>query len=254
MSREIYQQAVSGREDMSAFMIHLTRDDTSDGEGWYTAGFEAKENFRLIAEQKCLRAYKPHCLHRNKLWDVREDVQNAFKVICFTEAPLQEVDDLVKLIPGRKHKLEAYGYVFRRDFLIAAGAQQVMYVNEYDPFNGLRGPIDALFHMAHRSDFKGTTWRILPFISTMRDSYDYTWEREWRIIGEMNFLYRDLVCVIMPEWDHDGRDRWTRHGVPVISPGWCYERVLLELGKQLKRASGNKVRLSVNASSKHRSV
>jgi hypothetical protein len=241
MSSDIYRRAVSGREDMSSFMIHLTRDDSTGGEGWYESGFEAKENFRLIADQKCLRAYKPHCLHRNKLWDLREDVQNAFKVICFTEAPLQELDNLVKLIPGRKHKLQAYGYVFRRDFLIAAGAQQVMYINEYDPFNGLRGPIDALFDMAHRNHFRGLTWRILPFISTMRDSYDYTWEREWRIVGDLKFLYRDLVCVIMPEGDQDGRDRWTRYGVPVISPSWSYEKVVFELGRQQKKSRAAKV-------------
>ncbi len=235
MSREIYRRAVDGRRDMSSLMIHLTRDDRGHCEGWYTEGFRAEENFRLIAEQKCIRAYKPHCLHRQKLWNLTEDVQNAFKVACFTETPLDQLDHLTKLIAGRKHQLKAYGYVFTRDFLIRAAAQQVTYINEYDPFNGVRGCYDKIFEVAVQNKFKGVSWRILPFISTMRESYDYSWEREWRVVGELNFLYRDLVCVIMPEWDEDGRDRWTRHAVPVISPGWSYEKMIFEIGKQQKQ-------------------
>jgi len=161
-------------------------------------GFSAKKNFRLIAKQKCIRAYKPHCLHRHKLRHLREDVQNAFKVACFTETPLHELDHLTKLIPGRKHRLAAYGYVFRRDFLIGEGAQQVTYINEFDPFNGLRGSYDKIFDLAAHRNFKEVSWRMLPFISTMRDNYDYSWEREWRVVGELKFKFRDLEAIRKP--------------------------------------------------------
>src|SRR5262249_44389044 len=134
--------------------------------------------------------------------------------------------------PGRKHRLQPYGYVFRREFLVRAGAQMATYVNEYDPFNTLRGSYDKIFELALKSKFKGVSWRILPFVSAMRESYDYTWEREWRIIEELQFRYRDLVCVVMPQEDQVGRDRWLRHGVPVISPGWTYEQMIVEFRQQ----------------------
>jgi hypothetical protein len=55
--------ALSGREDVSRFMVHLTRDDRDD----YSDGASARANLRSILSEQRIRALSPHCTFNRKL-------------------------------------------------------------------------------------------------------------------------------------------------------------------------------------------
>jgi hypothetical protein len=81
-------------------------------------------------------------------------------------------------------------------------------------------------------EFRGKIWRILPFVNAMHERYDFTWEREWRIAGPLDFRYQDLVCVILPDRRVRLRELMAKAGIAVISPGWIHERIVAELSRQ----------------------
>jgi hypothetical protein len=56
-------QAISGREDISRFIVHLTRDDRDD----FSDGASARRNLPDILEEQTIRALRPHCLFNPKI-------------------------------------------------------------------------------------------------------------------------------------------------------------------------------------------
>lgn len=62
----IRENVTEGREDLSRFVIHLTRNDKRD----FSNGGTARENFLNILEQKEIKAFRPHCLYNKKIKDL----------------------------------------------------------------------------------------------------------------------------------------------------------------------------------------
>jgi hypothetical protein len=216
------------REDISRFVVHLTRDNTSSG------GNTASKNFRSILRDRQIRATTAHCLHRKKLGNLPEASQKMFNVTCFTEAPLNQLHLLVSDIPGRSIKLEPYGFCFEKRFLVERGAQQAIHINSYKDNHWLKECVDELFAKGVvGGKLKKPIWRLLPYINAMHERYDFTWEREWRIRGHLKFRPRDLVCVILPT---NGEEKlkagFAEAGIAAISPGWTYEQIVSELARQ----------------------
>ena len=117
-------RAVEGRNDLSRFVAHLTRDDRAD---FPDGGQTARENFKGIVEDREILAFRPHCLHMGR---IPERHRERFSVCCFTEVPLSELHLLTRAIPGRRIKFSDYGFVFSREFLVSKGAQPALYVKE----------------------------------------------------------------------------------------------------------------------------
>ncbi|MFX7874564.1 hypothetical protein ABTK18_19225, partial [Acinetobacter baumannii] len=76
--------------------------------------------------------------------------------------------------------------------------------------------------------------------------YDFSWEREWRVRGDLTFATKDIVCLILPDTGEDKlKERMAKNGIAVISPGWTYEQIVAELANQqrttrsLSKALGN---------------
>lgn len=225
-------KAVEGRGDISRFVVHLTRDDRKD---FPRGGATAADNFSSIIHDRRIRAYRPHCLHKDR---IPKDHRKRFSVCCFTETPLSELHLLARYIPGRRVRLSEYGLVFSREFLISNGAQPALYINSYESNLWLREAADKLCDIAEDNDFrKGKLWRFLPYLNAMYERYDFTWEREWRVRGDLKFKAGDIVCSILPE---NGEDEWKQkflsRGVPVVSPGWSTERIVAELSGQARKA------------------
>jgi hypothetical protein len=218
------------REDFSKFVVHLTRDDHKDFED----GSTAEKNFLNIIKEERIGAFRAQCLHSNKIPD---DLAHRFAVCCFSEVPLNQIHLLTENIQGRSINLEPYGLVFRRDFILSKKAQPALYINNYDENSWLRGSFDRVFDIAKNKGFnQGKLWRILPFINIMNEDYDFSWEREWRVRGDLKFKISDIVCVILPPNKSELTYNFTKNGIPVISPGWTYEQIVLELSKQQKKA------------------
>lgn len=225
-------RAVEGRGDISRFVVHLTRDDRKD---FPRGGASAAENFDSIVRERRVRAYIPHCLHKER---IPENRKKRFSVCCFTETPLSELHLLTRYIPGRRVRLSEYGLVFSREFLITKGAQPALYINSYGENTWLREAADKLCDMAAEDDFKrGKLWRILPYLNAMHERYDFTWEREWRVRGDLAFQAGDIVCAILPEEEEEEwKSKFLGRGVPVVSPGWSTERIVAELSGQARKA------------------
>ena len=225
-------RAIEGRTDLSRFVIHLTRDDTDDFD---EDGASAAENFKTIVEERKIYSFQPHCLYSDK---IPEKHENKFWVCCFTEIPLSELHLLTRHIKGRRYQLSEYGLVFSREFLISKGAQPAIYINSYHKNVWLREAADSIWEIAERNDFQNCNiWRILPFLNAMHERYDFTWEREWRICGDLAFAPEDIVCVTLPEdGEEELRRKFLGRGVPVISPGWSTERIVSEFSNQARQA------------------
>lgn len=229
MSKGKTHEAVRGREDLSRFIVHLTRDDRKT----FRDGRSARKNLLAILKQKRLLAAQAHCLHGKKIDRLPDSLQDSTKVVCLTEVPLNQLHLMVRKIPGRLVNLEPYGVVFTKEFVTAAGAQPALYINAYQS-NWLREAADQLFACAAAGEpAYDKLWRFLPFINIMHGKYDFSWEREWRVIGDLKFEQKDLVCVILPEeGEVKLKEAASRAGVATISPGWSYEQIVGELARQ----------------------
>jgi hypothetical protein len=184
--------ALSGREDVSRFMVHLTRDDRDD----YSDGGSARSNLRSILSEQRIRAISPHCTFNSKIKKLPAKIAQRFNTTCLTETPLNQIHLLVRDIPGRRIKMEPYGICFKKDFIIEQGGQPALYINEYDSNTWLRECVDKLFDRSvTAAKVVKPLWRILPFVNSMHEGYDFSWEREWRILGDLEFAARDIVCV-----------------------------------------------------------
>ncbi|MGL4260589.1 MAG: abortive infection system antitoxin AbiGi family protein [Afipia sp.] len=234
--------ALSGREDVSRFMVHLTRNNKRD----YDDGGTARENLRNILSEQRIRAISPHCTFNRKVKKLPEKTRRRFNTACFTETPLNQIHLLVQDIPGRSIKLSSYGICFRKDFIVSKGGQPALYINEYDG-TWLRECVDAIYEDSVFPDkLIKPLWRLLPFVNSMHDGYDFSWEREWRVRGDLTFATKDIVCLILPDTGEDKlKERMAKNGIAVISPGWTYEQIVAELANQqrttrsLSKALGN---------------
>lgn len=227
MSRE---EALSGREDVSRFIIHLTRNDQND----FSDGATARHNFVAILKSKKILSVRGHCLYNNQLKKLDESISKKFAVACFTEVPLNQLHLLVREIPGRNVKLQPYGFCFTKEFIVHAGGQPAIYINSYNGNAILRDCVDQIYNQSvTKTGVKSPMWRILPFINAMHEKYDFSWEREWRVAGTLKFKLRDLVCVVLPSVGEDRIKKFCAQvGLAAVSPGWTYEQIVTELAKQ----------------------
>jgi hypothetical protein len=236
MANEAKAIAVANREDISHFAVHLTRKTSPD--------HSAKSNFVDIWNGRKIKAGGIHCLHKKGISGFSNEKQKLFKVSCFTEIPLNQLHLLVGEILGRRIELEPYGFVFSKELLIEKGAQPAIYINNYGENTFLRKSVDRLYDIAKPNVGNGLLWRMLPFINVMHDGHDFSWEREWRILGDLAFEANDVVCLIMPEGaDEKNRKVMAKNGIAVISPGWRYEQIVAELAKQQRATKRKWVKL-----------
>lgn len=124
---------------MSEFLIHLTRD--------YDQDHPAKANLKKILDEKTLlvgegdRPISPayyRCPEEIIGPLTREQVLRYFFAVCFTEAPLGQINRFLN-IEGRSNQLEPYGLVFSRERCIELGVTPVLY------FNNKNGDMDNAF-------------------------------------------------------------------------------------------------------------
>ena len=53
---------------------------------------------------------------------------------------------------------------------------------------------------AEGADFRGgKPWRLLPNLNAMHEGYDFAWEPERRVAGNLDVEASDVMCVILPE-------------------------------------------------------
>ena len=237
----------SDRDDISKFVVHLCRN---------CRGSTARQNLISILSAHLIEARSAHCLFSRLFPELQfsPKLQSAFKTVCFTEAPLNQISPLCRRIPGRRIELQPYGLVFYREHIVDSGGSPSIYINSDG--TDLRDYLIEQF----REHFKGIKSlrkfkqnqrarheqiiQYYSFINKMGAGYDFSWEREWRFTGNFDFEYQDLVAIIAKSpltmktqisKQIKGSRSASLRKIPIISPDWGYERIVDELSRQLRR-------------------
>ena len=106
----------SYREDVSRFLVHLTRG-------------APKKNLVSMLRRKTIEARNAHCLFGYEFGPFSSVLRKEFNTVCFTETPLPQIHRLTGDIPGRRIALAGYGLVFSKDRMIARGVCPAVYLN-----------------------------------------------------------------------------------------------------------------------------
>jgi hypothetical protein len=175
------EEFLAQKADYSDHFVHLTRrrDQTP---AWQVLG--------EILISRRIEARGIHCLAKKKVASLPLMTQERFKVACLSECPPEVVSTMCKPVQGRSYQVEPFGLYFRRKFIEAAGAIPVLYAGypAHMALQDLWGVIEA-------SGKQDLLWKLMPYVSQVTETFDFSWEREWRIAGPLAFQPSDLTCV-----------------------------------------------------------
>lgn len=170
--------------DMSDYVVHFTKPCN---------GSNAYENCLSILADRLLEARTPFGIAR-----YRAPLPLTQCSVCFSEVPLHLINRLVE-------RRGSYGVGFTKDHILQRGGGPIWYVE-----NGSEMSIamNLLIEQAlgTNNPDEEPIWRITPFIDLPGDypggAYRFEWEREWRIVGDLQFSENDVAFLIIPEELH----------------------------------------------------
>jgi len=214
------------KKDYSKYLIHLTRG---------RAGHSGSKILNTILYEKTLRAYQHHCyFDKNLALPDSVEIKDQFKVICFTETPLGQIDALLQPLLGRWNQPEPYGLVFEKKFIREMGGNPVFYVTR-----DVALPLWQLYWKVKKNEFHEklhkNACRTLALVTLCDDrkdaKSDWHWEREWRIVGDFHFGLDQIYCGICPESEIPYFETNYRP-VRFIDPYWRHDRIVDEIVKK----------------------
>lgn len=155
--------------DMSDYLVHFTR--------------SANELLSILYDQQ-VEARRPYGWARN---DVR--TRDRHLSACFSETPVDQLDRLVK-----RHG--QFGIAFSREYIASRGGQRVWYLQQ----EALQTALFQAFSPLYRSDLgrSDPLWDVSPFIDRVIPTYQFDWEREWRVVQGLSFELSDVQFLIIP--------------------------------------------------------
>lgn len=241
------------RNDLSTFLVHLTRDTGNRSASDNLLGILANADTPKIEARSTMGMAKD-------LADRRDDVFESQKVVCFSETPLEHIWMMCEEIENRDVRLQPYGVVFTKTWARRKGVNPVMYFDiSQGAHEWLTKPVDELVRGAETGsaiwDAVANDWRrvpvadapilkLTPFFEQMGKwnvRKEFWWEREWRKVGDLYFNYLDLVAILAPEPDHarfhEAFDLARRqvgwgeppHSLRYLDPTWGLERMIAAL-------------------------
>lgn len=243
MARSI-EDLLHRRSDLSTFLVHLTR----------RTDRSARTNLLSILSDQTIeaRSVLGMAASRRRLGGAFRDTQ---RVVCLTEAPLEQMWMLCESVEDRQIQLSRYGLVFTKSWGRRRGVNPVWYVDITRGHDWLMNPLNAMLDVALQDgatilqddevvDVEAASApiaRIAPFIEQMGNPAgirkEFWWEREWRHVGDLPFRYRDLVAIVAPENVHEDLseqigDLSARLGqVRILDPSWGLERMIAALAR-----------------------
>ncbi len=237
------------RDDLSRYLVHLTRD---------YKGASAQSNLVSMLRSRKIKARNAHCLFQPRIENIGFSgvLKRQFNTVCFTEAPLHQLRYLAQEIAGRKIQLKPFGLVFWKHYLLDLGANPAVYINTRA--KGLREFLLSEFatHFEDSRQYKDfkksygseadSIIRYYSLVNIISERIDFSWEREWRLKGHLNFDFDQLVAIIVPDPGRFRRRTLKQFGlklrkeirrIPAISPDWNYEQLVEELRMRLWESS-----------------
>lgn len=146
-----------GRIDTSEFLVHFTKGDN------------ALDSFRSIATSSELRGGTGF-------------IKGGYRCVCFTEAPLHALQDILLHPSEHGYKYAPFGIVVRKAWLFQYGGRPVIY--QPDAEYGLLP--EAL------------RWRHVRYEPNANPPIDFSWEREWRVLTDSLKIAPDNAWLVVP--------------------------------------------------------
>jgi hypothetical protein len=201
------------KKDYSPFLVHLTK----DGE------FPAKDVLDTILSEKTLKAFKHFCLFSPNLKKQSSELQDKFRVVCFTETPIDQIHVLLTELGGRDFKPKPYGLVFKKEYISKNDGNHVFYVTKK-----IAKPLWQLYFPIcdeGAAESPDQVCKLLALVTVCEKLNDWHWEREWRIVGNFRFKLEDIYCGFCPEEDIEYFEL-KYQPVKFISPNWSETKIL----------------------------
>lgn len=204
------------KRDFSPFLVHLTKDDEE---------FCAKDVLDTILNENTLRSYNYFFLYGPNLKSQNASLIDKFKVVCFTETPIDQIDILLNRVSRRNFKPDPYGLVFKKEYIREKGGNPVFYVTKK-----IASPLwDSLYkpHVEGKKQTSEKICKLLALVTVCEEGNDWHWEREWRIVGNLVFNPSDIYCGLCPEEDISYFEN--KYSLNFISPYWGINKILDKL-------------------------
>lgn len=177
--------------DLSKWLVHLAH---------------TREDLISILQEGVIRASGPYGVGRDYA-----HVKDQHKVVCLTEVPLHELHRMTVKRP--------WGIVFDKEELRSRlNAQPVWYIKAESPqWTALSSSMEEAKH-----DSTAAIWKLTPFIDLVRardyeKPYDWRWEREWRVQGELPFVSSDIGMILGKEGDELESLKEISEGISIAS-------------------------------------
>ncbi len=213
------------KKDYSPLLVHLTREGEING-----VAMTARYRLNSILSDKTLKAFNyKYCLFGPNLASQSSSLQDKFKVVCFTETPVDQIDVLLEDVIERDFKLEPYGLVFEKKYIREKGGNPVFYVTK----DIARAIYRSLFQSLCDNKLPDNVTpeqasKLLALVTVCEEGNDWHWEREWRIVGNLEFNLSDIYCGLCREEEISYFES-SYPGVEFISPAWGIARILDKL-------------------------
>lgn len=160
MSSLIPKAVNESREDLSDYLWHFCREDR-----------KPESTIRkILSETKILSSF---------------DFATKANVVCLTEMPLEQVKKQLPVLRENEYtRFSSYGIGFPRELIFGNGGLPVIYQTRQ-----------------HLKDLaENIRWRHVDLSLTPKRELDYTWQREWRMLGDFDFCeYTEQAIVVVPD-------------------------------------------------------
>lgn len=216
------EELLDKKRDYSPLLVHLTKDDRYD-----ESIISAKDVLDTILSEKTLKAFNHFCLFSPNLKESQDvSLEDEFKVVCFTETPIDQINVLLTEVSGRNFKPKPYGLVFKKEYIRQQGGNPVFYTTKEIAF-----PLWALYWPLYEEEQEQSSrevCKLLALVNRCDEDMDFHWEREWRVVGNLEFDLINIYCGLCPEDDipHFGSNY---KQVTFIDPRWGINKILDKL-------------------------
>ncbi|GAA4237633.1 hypothetical protein GCM10022254_50270 [Actinomadura meridiana] len=186
--------------DMSEYLVHLTDEFAMNA----------------ILRQRAIKAMKAFGAATNVA-----GLGDSQQAACLSEIPLDRLDRLVE-----RHG--EWGLGFLKSYIRCRNGGPVWYTHRDSDL------AEAVFQTVRQAmcggvDPEDPLWKLTPFIDKTGawdgGRYEFEWEREWRVLGDLEFFVGDVEFLIIPEVQQASMQAWWDRNFgemmpPVIDITW----------------------------------